>query len=156
MTAQNRSTLKAVFETGDVPDGTNYADLIDSFLNIVDTTAQSLASDLTVPTLVATTEVSSAQVNATEVSASVGSFATMTISGVVTADRVHASAATFSAVVSAGTIAAGTLNFDAIATALATASAVGGTGINVPTTAAGFITAQVCGRTVAIPFFEVT
>ena len=151
MTAQTRAILKANFETGDVPDGTNYVDLVDSFLAIVDTTAQSLASDLTVPTLIATTEVSAGDVIATKVSASSGSFVIVsadrvhasaaTFLAVVSADRIHASAATFGATVSADSIAASsasisvfsaaTISFNTIATALATASAVGGTGINV-------------------------
>lgn len=51
MTAKNRSDNKAAFETGDAPTGTNYADLIDSFLSITDSTAQSVASDITVPNI---------------------------------------------------------------------------------------------------------
>lgn len=51
MTAQNRTTNKSAFEQSDVPVGTDYADLIDSFVSIVDTTAQSIASDLTIPNI---------------------------------------------------------------------------------------------------------
>ena len=51
MTAQNRATLKGLFEDGDVPTGANYTDLIDSFLSLSDTTAQSLSSPLTVTTV---------------------------------------------------------------------------------------------------------
>jgi hypothetical protein len=46
MTAKSRSALKSAFETGDIPDGTDYADLIDSFLNLSDTTAQTVTSDI--------------------------------------------------------------------------------------------------------------
>ena len=55
MTEQTRTTLKAVFEDGDVPSGANYVDLIDSAANLSDTTAQVFTSDITVPTLNVTT-----------------------------------------------------------------------------------------------------
>lgn len=71
MTAQNRTVLKSRFEDGDAPSGSQYADLIDSFLSLTDSTAQAISSDVSLPKLIATTEVSSPQVNATEVSASV-------------------------------------------------------------------------------------
>lgn len=58
MTSQTRATLKGVFETGDTPTGTNYTDVMDSFLSLIDTTAQTVTSDLSVPKLLATTEVS--------------------------------------------------------------------------------------------------
>lgn len=53
MTTQSRANLKSVFEDGDTLTGANLVDLIDSFVNLVDTTAQSLASNLTVPNLAA-------------------------------------------------------------------------------------------------------
>lgn len=59
MTAQTRTTNKAAFQQGDKPQGTDYVDLIDSFVALQDTTAQSLLSDLSVVTLIASTEVSS-------------------------------------------------------------------------------------------------
>ena len=37
MAKQNRTKLKGYFETGDVPNQSNYADLIDSQLNLEDT-----------------------------------------------------------------------------------------------------------------------
>jgi hypothetical protein len=46
MTARTRAALAALFETGDVPDGTDYSDIFDSFLSLSDTTAQSVTSDL--------------------------------------------------------------------------------------------------------------
>ena len=51
MTAQSRATNRANFEQGDVLSGSNFSDLIDSFVSIVDTTAQSMASDLEVPNI---------------------------------------------------------------------------------------------------------
>lgn len=71
MTAQTRATNRGRFEDGDRATGSNFADLMDSFVSIADTTVQALSSDLSAIKLIATTEVSSPQVNTTEVSASV-------------------------------------------------------------------------------------
>jgi hypothetical protein len=54
MTAKSRVTNKSVFEDGDKPAGSNYADLIDSFLSLADTTVQSVTSDVVLPNLTAT------------------------------------------------------------------------------------------------------
>jgi len=70
MTAQTRANLKLEFETGDTPDGDNYADLIDSFISISDTSAQTINSDLTVAGLTATT-VSAQTVNTSAMSATI-------------------------------------------------------------------------------------
>ncbi|RJO72866.1 MAG: hypothetical protein C4523_02525 [Myxococcales bacterium] len=69
MTAQTRAVNKAVFEQGDRPQGSNYVDLIDSFLSLQDTTAQTMNSDLTAQVITAT-EVSAGTVNAATVSVS--------------------------------------------------------------------------------------
>lgn len=47
MTAQNRTTNKGRFEQGDTPQGSDYVDLIDSYLSLADTTAQAVSSPLT-------------------------------------------------------------------------------------------------------------
>ncbi len=47
MTAQTRTVNKSRFEQGDTPQGSDYVDLIDSYLSLADTTAQSLSSPLT-------------------------------------------------------------------------------------------------------------
>lgn len=77
MTAQTRPTLKAEFEDGDVPSGSNYVDWLDSFVSLSDTTAQSMSSPLVVTTITATTEVSAAVVNAVTLDASAASFREM-------------------------------------------------------------------------------
>lgn len=71
MTSQVRSNLKGIFEDGDSTSGSNFSDMIDSFVAISDTTAQTMVSDLQAPKFIASTEVSSVQVNSVEVSASV-------------------------------------------------------------------------------------
>lgn len=46
MTTYNKSTLKTFFQTSDIPDGSDYANFIDSYVNIVDTAAQTMAGSL--------------------------------------------------------------------------------------------------------------
>ena len=55
MTAKTPTQLLTVFENGDIPVQADYQDLFDSYVNIVQTTAQSMASALTLPTLTVTT-----------------------------------------------------------------------------------------------------
>ena len=55
MAAKSRANLKAVFEDGDSPQGSDFEDFIDSFISLTDTSAQSLASNLTLPGVAATT-----------------------------------------------------------------------------------------------------
>ena len=47
MAIKSRVTLRATFETGDKPGGSNYADWIDSFLHLTDTSAQAISSPVT-------------------------------------------------------------------------------------------------------------
>ena len=82
MTAKSRANLKAAFQSGDTPDGDDFADLIDSFANITDTTAQSIAGNLTVESLTGTT-----------VSAGDTFTDTLKVSGAVTANSVFADSA---------------------------------------------------------------
>jgi hypothetical protein len=85
MTAQTRSVLKALFEDGDKPGGSDYVDWIDSMVSLSDTTAQSMTSDLALPKLIATTEVSSPLIATTKVSASTGNFSVIRVKGNVSA-----------------------------------------------------------------------
>lgn len=64
MTTYNKTTLKTFFETGDVPTGTDYANFIDSYVNIVETGNQTMAGSLT-PTELITPRVSCANLNVT-------------------------------------------------------------------------------------------
>lgn len=70
MTIRNRTDLKNLTEDGDTADANLFADLIDSAINLSDTTAQSMSSDLQTPRLIATTEVSAPLARVTTVSAS--------------------------------------------------------------------------------------
>jgi hypothetical protein len=46
MTNQSKAVLEALFETGDVPTGANYTDLIDSSVNLAETSAQTMIGPL--------------------------------------------------------------------------------------------------------------
>lgn len=165
MTAQSRTYLKSKFEQGDTPQGTDYSDLMDSFVSLVDTTAQTLASDLTVPNLVATAVSAGSvnvvgAVNAASVSAQtiLGSSATFT--GKIEAASVSAqsvAASAFSGVnadittVSAQTVNTATLNI----TVATTTKASGGAGGAVPASAAAFAEIKVGGVTYYVALFNV-
>jgi len=47
MASQDKATLKSAFETGDGPTGTDFANLIDSQLNLAETTAQTISGAVT-------------------------------------------------------------------------------------------------------------
>ena len=74
MTSKSSSALKGKFEQGDKPQGTDYADLIDSFVNKTDTSAQTMLSHLNGPSATITTvsadTVVSTNIRSQEVSAS--------------------------------------------------------------------------------------
>lgn len=53
MTTYNKQTLATFFQTGDVPTGTDYENLIDSQVNIAETSTQAMAGSLSVNELVA-------------------------------------------------------------------------------------------------------
>lgn len=93
MTNYNKTTLSQFFETGDVPTGQNYSDLIDSNVNLVETSSQSMAGPL-ITTEVITARVSATNANVTGI-LSAGNFAinTLTITTDVTAGgSIYASA----------------------------------------------------------------
>lgn len=96
MTIYNKTSLKTFFETGDVPDGGNYADFIDSCVNLAETASQQMAGPLN-PTELITGRVSAGD----------GVFTgNLTIGGTLTVptltfDNIQASSATFSSRVSA-------------------------------------------------------
>lgn len=114
MTTYNKATLKTFFETGDVPAGGDYANFIDSYVNLVETALQTMAGPLN------PTELISARVSATN-----GIFTgTMRIDGLMSA-----AAANFSGNVSAAAIYASTLNLTGnMGVAIVSAASVNVTG----------------------------
>lgn len=89
MTTYNRASLKTFFETGDVPNGGDYSNLIDSCLNLVDTSAQTIASPI-IPA-----ELISARVSAGNLTSTLGS----TLMGSTSCDQVYANTISVSGVV---------------------------------------------------------
>ena len=168
MTIQTRSTLKGVFETGDTPDGTNYADLIDSALNLADTTAQSVSSPVTITgALGATTSVS-----AVSVEASAATFTTV-LTGTLSAQSAIVSALSVLANVTANEVFASAMHATRMSAANVSANALGITGsltwtaeVTASVVSTGeqtidglvvnkFIIVNVSGQTVGIPCFKV-
>lgn len=79
MTQRSITYLKARFESGDIPNGTDYSDLMDSFLSLESSAAQTMNGTLNVPDVVASSITLSGQLirsytnaNATGVSQSTG------------------------------------------------------------------------------------
>lgn len=102
MTSQTRATNKARFEEGDTPGGTAYVDLIDSFLSLADTSAQTITS----PVVLSDTLGVGAKVSATTVSATNGGFNTITVSATATANTLHVKTLIMNAEVTAAVSAA--------------------------------------------------
>ena len=126
MTAKTRATLKQQFATGDVPTGSDYVDLIDSFVNITDTTAQAIASEAVFTT----------------VSGATGRFSS--------AVAIGTAAAAGAGLTVQSSDEASALKFDTPTTAIAS----GGGGGAVPTSAAGYLIVMVSGVSRRIPYFS--
>lgn len=58
MTAQLRTTLKGRFENGDTPQGSDYVDLFDSFLSLIDTSTQTIVSPVVINNTLGVTDLS--------------------------------------------------------------------------------------------------
>ena len=95
MTAQTKAVNKSVFEQGDKPQGSDYANLIDSYVSNIDTTTQTMVSDLIIPNL----EVQGNLV-----------VATMTVQNMIVSSLVVLSPIVFTGVVSAPSLISETLN----------------------------------------------
>lgn len=95
MTA-NKASLQALFQTGDIPTGTDYSNFIDSCVNVAETSAQTVQSPLII-TEVITPRVSATNVNVTGIlSANVANIETLRLSA-VSAASVNAVVARFGA-----------------------------------------------------------
>ena len=90
----DKATLVALFEQGDVPTGTNFADMINSSVNIAQSGLQTMIGSLSTTELL-TPRVSATNVNATTVSANTVVTDNILVTG-ISANTVYASAAKFS------------------------------------------------------------
>ena len=68
MTNRNKASLTALFQTGDIPIGQDYADLIDSNVNLVETAVQTMAGPLS------TTELITSRLSATNLAVGGNNF----------------------------------------------------------------------------------
>ena len=176
MTAQTRTINKSRFEQGDTPKGSDYVDLIDSYLSLADTTAQSLSSPLTMSGALGVAATASASTLEVLGIIRVSGAATfdghvsaksLTVTGDVTANAFYVSAATIANELTASAasftrVSAANLSADAVGitgslvwTAEVTATTVSTGTQTLPAIAAGYLVATVCGQTVGIPYFKV-
>lgn len=109
MTTYNKTTLKTFFETGDVPQGSDFANFIDSYVNLVETAEQDMAGPLYTTKLI-TPRVSAGSINVTggEIVGNGITAKNLTISGsatlssdVTVSGQLTAAAGTFIGIVSA-------------------------------------------------------
>ena len=133
MTIRNKTSLKTFFEQGDVPTGTNYADFIDSCVNMAETAVQTMSGPLN-PTEIITPRVS----------AGTGVFTgNVTINGSLNTSNILASAA--SVYVSAVRAFNGVFVGVGIVSATGTAQATASTLVNVINIGAGITDGQDTG-----------
>jgi hypothetical protein len=102
MTARTRASLKTDFENGDIPQETAFSDLIDSFVNLQDTTQQSLSGDLSTPQLI-TAQLSAQNANIGDIAATNGSIGTLSVSDLTVNNITITGRAYLMASVSSGT-----------------------------------------------------
>ena len=114
MAEKTKANLILDFETGDTPDGSDFTNLIESQVNLAETTVQSMTGGLTAPSLGATS-VSAVNMIAGNiavtggVSAQAGEFGTLAVSGQSTFADVSASAMNITGTVSAAKVVATTV-----------------------------------------------
>lgn len=129
MTIQNKNTLAAEFQTGDIPDGTNYSNMIESSVNLAETVEQAMAGPLNTTELI-TSRVSAGNANVTG-TLSVGSFALTTLSAAsVFADNITVTGTVSASAMTTNTLKGGVTTIACSGTTLATAN---GLGFNVTT-----------------------
>lgn len=106
MTQYNKTTLKTFFQTNDVPDGNDYANFIDSYVNQVETGLQSMAGALQ------TTEIIAGRVSAGNgnFTGSLTVFGTFSAKTNFSINNLSATALTVSTVVSAASVVTVGLN----------------------------------------------
>lgn len=134
MTTYNKSTLATYFQTNDVPTGTDYSNLIDSQVNIVETSAQAMGGPLSTPELI-TSRVSAGNANITgslsiagTISA-VGTYVnTLSVAVSISAASVYTNVLSCASAVATGTVSAASVYAGTkIINTVATISAAGTT-----------------------------
>lgn len=100
MTQYNKTTLKTFFAQGDVPQGTDYANWIDSYVNQIETANQPIAGPIS-PTKLSTARVSAGDVNITGTLTVSGAF---NFNGAFSAATINASTITVTNTISAASV----------------------------------------------------
>lgn len=150
MTTFNQTTLKTFFETGDVPSGNDYGNLIDSCVNVVNTNRQTMGGPLQSTELIAA-RVSAGNGNFTGNLAIAGTFSLANLStGIVSAASLNATgdiaAATGSVNSSASRVSTGYYQNVSIVSAAGTTQATGaGLGTNGIIRLKGIVDGQTTG-----------
>ncbi len=83
MTARTPTYLKGRFEQGDIPQGTDYEDLMDSYVNVVTSAEQSIDSNLRTTKQLIADSVSANSINIAAAAISIVSADTINVSGKV-------------------------------------------------------------------------
>lgn len=141
MTAQTRTVNKNRFEQGDTPQGSDFVDLIDSFVALSDTTAQTIVSKVIFSGGLDTPLVSANAVNA--------------ISIIAGSAQVRGGIGIGTAAPTQGLFIATSSETALVMDIVTTTKASGGTGGAVPVSAQGFFTVQINGTKFYVPFFNV-
>jgi hypothetical protein len=172
MTAQTRTVNKGRFENGDRPSGSDFGDLIDSFVAISDSTAQTLTSNLNVPTLIAT-EVSAgvANVSAATIQVLVASAAsvqamnavvatagTLTVTGTAHVSSLNPTRLLngFAVITAAGSTQTSAASLTARLNHITTAVAGGPQGVILPTAATGLSVIVINAANTALNVYPAT
>lgn len=126
MTARTPTYLKARYEQGDIPQGTDYEDVFDSYLNVAVSAEQTIDSNLKTTKELIASVVSAVTVNATTLNASTINGAIVSATSLLSPSANLASVSADNINVS-GSVIFGTLDVSALATTQAGAVTLTGT-----------------------------
>lgn len=131
MTARTPTYLKGRYEQGDIPQGTDYEDLFDSYVNVATSAEQTMSGNLKINGELIATTVSAGSFVTTNVSATniYGSFANIaSISGVTgNITNLTSSTVTADSINVSGKVIFGSFDVSALATTQASAVLINGT-----------------------------
>lgn len=135
MTTYNKTTLKTFFETADIPTGTDFANFIDSCVNLAETAEQTMLGALN-PTELVTARVSAGTgvfTGTMTITGNTSVAGNVIIDGTTSAKNIFASAASFIGTVSANKLFSDTINASGASFTGLSATTVSAQSINVST-----------------------
>lgn len=162
MTQQSSTNLKGKFGTGDVPDGNDYADFIDSGINVIDTSAQSITSPISAPQLTVTLlTANSAFLNSITGSSAQFSqvssafyFGSLYLGSSAQFSELSAANSWFDTAHINNILVSGTMSFPSTFETTVKSTNPTPAGAAVPVSADGFLVVLVNGQSKRIPFFK--